>query len=1432
MLIRKLKTILLLLLCFSAKYAKAQLTFVDPTPTLTVCQNSAATSISTFLTVNADTAGATLTWTVVTLPSNGTLSGFPAIVTPAATAGNIPSGVTYQPAPLYSGADNFSIQVSDGTTSVTVAVSVIVNPLPTINPTPSSACTDVTTNFSATPIGGTWSSASPGVTVISATGAVTGTSGGNKIITYTFNTCTSTRSISISNTPTVNGTTSVCIGSTVALTGTPTSGNWSSLFPAVATVNTSGLVSGIASGTADIVYDLAGCRDTAVVTVNPLPSPTTGTTDVCMRLSTLLSNATLGIGTWTSLNTTIATINSGTGLVTALNNAGTANIIYRSNLGCDDTTTVTVKPTPIVLVSGFAPSSVNQTNCNGDTVGAFIFQSNIGGANFQYSALNGDTSIFKPNSIFSYNTGNTSYFPAYRAVNATNFRDSSTIIVKASFNGCSSDLDTTFKLRVNPTPRVNPTTDININCSNLFSPVVFTGTSDLAITSYEWTNNNTTIGLSSTGTNTIGSFTALNTLSSNNTATIVVTPKIGACIDTTTRDTFLITVTAVPTLTSVSSDSVCNGLIFNYVPTSPTATIYNWFRDTTSGISNPATFGTGDPSETLINTTPSPVAVAYVYTITASGCSNTDTVNVTVFPTPRLSSTTDTSVCDGILLNYIPTSATNYSTLNYTWTRASLADINDATSSGTSGSSSINGTPLGISLDNTSNDSVHVRYNFEVTSLTGGCVGRDTVNVVVYPTPGLKLSELNYPIMCNKTAIDFPLIDSTITSKSYGLFTWSRSAVIGIFNDSTGGNDTINETLNDTLDIPVAATYTVSITAVYPDSLKCSSTTNVTVTVNPTPRLLSPLVDSICNNTLLTYVPITTTGTVVDSVIWRRINIDPNITSTNQVRGVDTIKNTLTNNTDSFRYTQYNYLLYTHTDYVPVCAIYSNDTQKVSVLVMPTPKINNHVSIAQCDGLMLKDSVTSPTEGLLTYTWVREPSSFITPAPGASVASKNINEVLYNADSIPHTVVYDYSLILKADTFNCPSIVAANKITDTVNPTPRLKKSYDYKEYCSGTAFDYEPISITDLSGDSTQYTWKVDTLNLRFMNNFPNTSPDTLSDGKINFIISSEFYQKPLALQFFYILNHRGCTSDSTVTIRVRPTPEKPRLAKLEDKICYKSNYVNMYIEKNTNIPSDSVVYTWKAVGDLADIIAGDKGIYAQVSFTKPAGTGGIIIKNEAYIIYNGESFIDCIVDVDTAIFYDNDTLADTSNTTIAYNDKTKLFFYLNSVIDTNYGYVWGITDLKTQQDIDDIDQAVNNPLRGKTQVHEYSNKENINPLNEYATTKRYYVKTLSRANGCIQKSYWKPESPKFVAAKPSGMSILVYPNPAETNITIELSDKEIKNATIEVFDVVNSRKVFIGDMPQYTFQLPVSDLHSGNYIVVCSQNGMKLATTQFVKK
>ncbi|MBO9155429.1 Calx-beta domain-containing protein [Chitinophaga sp. GCM10012297] len=154
----------------------------------------------------------------------------------------------------------------------------------------------------------------------------------------------------------ITGATAVCDGATTTLASTTAGGVWSTSDAAIATVNATGVVTGIAPATATITYTVTngdGCSasQTATVTVNAIPpvNDITGTLSVFQGSTTTLSNSTPG-GVWASSNTAIATV-SNTGVVSGVA-PGSADITYTvtSPQGCDSVRKVTV------TVDGFTPA--------------------------------------------------------------------------------------------------------------------------------------------------------------------------------------------------------------------------------------------------------------------------------------------------------------------------------------------------------------------------------------------------------------------------------------------------------------------------------------------------------------------------------------------------------------------------------------------------------------------------------------------------------------------------------------------------------------------------------------------------------------------------------------------------------------------------------------------------------------------------------------------------------------------------------------------------------------------------------------------------------------------------------------------------------------------------------------------------------------------
>ncbi|HWB62093.1 MAG TPA: LamG-like jellyroll fold domain-containing protein, partial [Chitinophagales bacterium] len=126
----------------------------------------------------------------------------------------------------------------------------------------------------------------------------------------------------------------------------------------------------------------------------------------------------------------------------------------------------------------------------------------------------------------------------------------------------------------------------------------------------------------------------------------------GGNCSSTTSSYANVTISRQPALTSATSASICSGSTFNYTATSATdpSTTYTWSRASVAGIL-PST-GSGSTaaiSETLSNSNSSAAVANYVIDMDAAGCTNEQTVAVTVNTLPAITSVTATNnpVCGG-----------------------------------------------------------------------------------------------------------------------------------------------------------------------------------------------------------------------------------------------------------------------------------------------------------------------------------------------------------------------------------------------------------------------------------------------------------------------------------------------------------------------------------------------------------------------------------------------------------------------------------------------------------------------------------------------------------------------------------------------------------------------------------------------------------------
>jgi uncharacterized protein YjdB len=221
---------------------------------------------------------------------------------------------------------------------------------------PVELCTGSSMTLSDPTTGGIWSTSDTSLTTITTGGILHAVSTGNPMITYTAgNGCRALRTTClVPDIAHIRGNDRICLGDSMKIYGFSTwnwfyfdsSGTYSSSDPSVATVSATGVISGIAPGTATISFTMPssfGCiTDTIIRVVNSggIPPPA--------RPPNMCSGEVIGMfdsvggGTWTSSNTAIATVNSFLGSLTSIA-AGTSIITYSTGLCGTATTTVTVR---------------------------------------------------------------------------------------------------------------------------------------------------------------------------------------------------------------------------------------------------------------------------------------------------------------------------------------------------------------------------------------------------------------------------------------------------------------------------------------------------------------------------------------------------------------------------------------------------------------------------------------------------------------------------------------------------------------------------------------------------------------------------------------------------------------------------------------------------------------------------------------------------------------------------------------------------------------------------------------------------------------------------------------------------------------------------------------------------------------------------------
>jgi gliding motility-associated-like protein len=439
--------------------------------------------------------------------------------------------------------------------------------------------------------------------------------------------------------------------------------------------------------------------------------------------------------TWNSGNTTSATI-------TIVNNNTIANgndfalddISFAPVFLKQDSIKVTVTDPPALTIT---PAT---TLCQGDSLPL-----NVSGASiYSWSPSTGLTNAAIPNPVAAPTT-TTKY-----------------IVSGYDLPGCTGKDSVT--ITVNPKPVITKIKDTSF-CTGSGSITIFA--SAPGATQYVWSP---AAGLSSTSIS-----NPIANPGSTQTYHVQVTGSNG-CKN---NDSVKVSVLSVPTVDVRQDTTICNGIATTLYGTSSGGSAYSW--NPITGLSNP----------NILNPVASPsVLTKYILTVSNASCLAKDSVTIGVIPSPMVTKSNDTTICNEGQAQLVAGGGTSY-----LWSPAT-----------------------GLSNPNIYNPlaspSLPVKY-FVVVTGSNGCFKQDSVKVDWIPKPTFTISPATAAI-CKGT----PTI---LTAGGADTYNWYAGSNIASSNTAATS-------------VNPAATNQYSV-AVHHNFCRISDTLQSTVTVNPLPTV-------------------------------------------------------------------------------------------------------------------------------------------------------------------------------------------------------------------------------------------------------------------------------------------------------------------------------------------------------------------------------------------------------------------------------------------------------------------------------------------------------------------------------------------------------------------------------------------------------------------
>ena len=720
-------------------------------------------------------------------------------------------------------------------------------------------------------------------------------------------------------------------------------------------------------------------------------------------------------------------------------------------------------------------------------------------------------------------------------------------LIITGISGCSDTITKPVYVYVQPNPSVS-----------ISAPVTHCGSSNVSfaasvlpadsVSTLQWTASN---GHSGNGISFSTSFTQ-----PGNYSVMLIATTIHGCTDTAHHS---ININAVPDLLQPGNQELCSNTFTAPVVFSGTVsgTTVNWINNNIS-IGLPAS-GSGDiPSFTAINNTGFPVTASISAVPTANGCTgNPRTFDIIVNPVPDVNQPANLVYCKNAVTGEISITG-NIAGTTFNWTNS-----NPLIGLPASGSGNI---PSFTAINNTT---IPVTSIITIVPSLQGCAGPGkTFTITVNPMPGVTVPAGQR--ICNGTQTGTIYFASAVSGAAYS---WTNNNTsIGLAATGTG-NIAAFTAINSTnaIDSAVISVFATAEGCVGPVK-------TVTIIVDPSPSVLQPANQAVCNGSNTGQVAFT--GPVAGSVFsWTNNNntIGLPASGSGNIMPFTAINNSDTIATASIMVT-------------PTGSGCLGEPKSFNIMIYPTAAVNPLPGLEICNGAPANAiSFASPVSNA-TFSWANNNISIGLPDSGVG----NLPSfTAMNATNMPVTAVISVS----ATAYNCPGPVTT--FTIKVNPTPALLQPGDMV-LCNGTATQ------------AIHFSGNVPGTNYKWINNNPSIGLPVNGTGDIPSFIAVNDSSSPVIATITVTPTANNCPgAPKTFTITVKASPE---ISQLENQqVCNVATTAPITLTSTIN----AAVYSWTnnntGIG-LAASGTGDIGAFTAINETNLPVVSVISVSAAAY--------------------------------------------------------------------------------------------------------------------------------------------------------------------------------------------------------------------------